>query len=220
MPATCKYYVAKTFAHLAGGLAIASASSQVPLVAYLPKSTAVMITVVVVSVLILVFGVGLLSQLASTSPYKYPLALLITMVFGQMLSSLVYQLDEKDILLDVLTMTTGVFGGMIALGLWDNQHIVGLGGYLAAALLGLIAGYLMLFVLRATKTVSGSQAGTGQTALSGLGVALFAVYTAYDTQLMKARARTCSGSPDYVNEATAFFLDFVNLFTNLANLQR
>lgn len=219
MPATCKHYMAKTFAHLAGGVAIAAASSQVPIVAYLPKSVGMDIAVFIVTAIILFFGIGALIGMSPVSPYKYPVAALMAAFFGQLMSSLVHRLDEKNTLLDVTLMTTGVFAGMVAFGFYDNQNLAGWGGYLAAGLVGLIVGYLILVVLRATKVVSGAQAATGNTVMSGLGVGLFALLTAYDTQKMKERAKACRGVPDYINESVSFFLDFVNLFSNVASLQ-
>jgi FtsH-binding integral membrane protein len=220
MAPTCKYYLAKTFAHLAGALGIAAASSQVPIAAYLPDTVGADIAVFVVTLLILFFGIAFLMNISSVSPFKYPVAIAMAAFFGQLMSSLIHRLDEKNILLDVLVMTTGVFAGMVALGIYDNQNLVGLGGYLMAGLVGLILASLVMILLRASKAVSGKQADIGSKVMSGLGVGLFALITAYDTQQIKERARRCSGVPDYVNESVSFFLDFINLFTNLSNLQR
>lgn len=219
MAPTCKYYLAKTFAHLAGGLGVAAVSSQFPIAAYLPKSVGMGITIFIISIVFLFFGITILTGLSPVSPYKYPLAIAMAVFFGQTMSSLIHRLDEKDILLDVLAMTTGVFTGMVALGFYDTQNLMGLGAYLLAGLLGLLLASILLVVLRATKIISGGQATTTSKALSGVGVGLFALLTAYDTQTMKARARACKGVPDYVNESASFFLDFINLFTNLANLR-
>jgi FtsH-binding integral membrane protein len=143
MAPTCKYYLAKTFAHLAGALGIAAASSQVPIAAYLPDTVGADIAVFVVTLLILFFGITFLMNISSVSPFKYPVAIAMAAFFGQLMSSLIHRLDEKNILLDVLVMTTGVFAGMVALGIYDNQNLVGLGGYLMAGLVGLILASLV-----------------------------------------------------------------------------
>lgn len=219
MAPTCKYYLAKTFAHLAGALSITAVSSQFPIAAYLPKSVGVDIAIFITSMILLFFGIPILIGISPVSPYKYPLAIAMAAFFGQTMSSLIHRLDDKNTLLDVLAMTTGVFAGMVALGLYDNQNIMGLGAYLLAGLVGLLLASLILIILRATKAISGGQAMTGSKALSGVGVGIFALLTAYDTQNMKERARACKGIPDYANESVSFFLDFINLFSNLANLR-
>jgi FtsH-binding integral membrane protein len=52
---------------------------------------------------------------------------------------------------------------------------------------------------------------------------LFTIYIAYDTQIIKEKARTCKShlnrgvQPDYPKDSLGLFLDIINLFTYLAS---
>ena len=55
-------------------------------------------------------------------------------------------------------------------------------------------------------------------------VALFAVFTAYDVQVLRAGAKSCSKmqknlkmDPDYPAESLGLYLDFVSLFIRLGD---
>jgi FtsH-binding integral membrane protein len=135
-------------------------------------------------------------------------------LFGQMLKPLVERLDDRDILFRTLVLTAGVFLGMVAVGFIDNQNLLGLGPYLFGALLGLIVAQI---VLMAAKMTGAKGLQSVESAIPFFGVGLFSLFTAYDTQVLKERARMCRGVPDYVNESVRFLLDFVNLFANVAN---
>lgn len=91
--------------------------------------------------------------------------------------------------------------------------------FLFAGLIGMILAEVVWMILEMSGTVSETTANTGDKVFSWLGVALFALYTAYDTQSIKRRAALCKGQGDYVNESLSLFLDFLNLFTNIASLQ-
>jgi FtsH-binding integral membrane protein len=129
------------------------------------------------------------------------------------------RLDQKDKLAHVFVLTTGVFAGMAALALFGPLNFLGFGMFLFAGLIGMILAEVVWMILEMSGTVSETTANTGDKVFSWLGVALFALYTAYDTQSIKRRAALCKGQGDYVNESLSLFLDFLNLFTNIASLQ-
>jgi len=46
-------------------------------------------------------------------------------------------------------------------------------------------------------------------------VALFSLFAAYDTQVIKVLARKCKKRGDYINASLGLFMDFVSLFQNM-----
>ncbi len=218
MAPTCKYYIAKTFAHLAGGVLVISLGAKstitFDIVKWLelpPVSASIMSLVYVATILILPAA---FMSMSAVNPYKYALAAVWAFLFGQMLKPLVENLDDRDVLFRTLVLTAGVFLGMVAVGFIDKQNLLGLGPYLFGALLGLIVAQIALMAAKMAGT-KGLQ--SLESVIPFFGVGLFSLFTAYDTQMLKERARMCSGVPDYVNESVRFLLDFVNLFTNMAN---
>jgi FtsH-binding integral membrane protein len=148
------------------------------------------------------------------SPLKYAAFVGFAIMIGQSLKPLVEKLQDKQALTRILTLTTGVFIGMMALGFYDRQNILGFGPYLLAGLLGLIVVQVLL-VIFATP----AEKAKAFDWIRAIGVALFAVLTAYDVQIVKAGASGCrvakkaGMAPDYPRESLGLFLDFVNLFS-------
>jgi FtsH-binding integral membrane protein len=218
----CSNYVGKTMAHLAGGLAVAAATSKIPaaetVVEALGGGPAARIGLFI-GYLVALFGlIFALRMVPVGGPAQYALALAFVFLMGQTVKPLLDRLDQKDELARVLTLTTGVFVGMMALAYFGPVRFLGLGGFLFAGLVGLILGEIVWMVLQATDVVTGKTAAVGDKVFSWLGVGLFTLYTAYDTQRIKENAKRCRGRGDYINESLGLFLDFTNLFVNLADL--
>jgi hypothetical protein len=142
-------------------------------------------------------------------------AAILAYVFGQLSGPLVERLDEQNILARTLFLATGVFVGMVAVGIYDKNNMLGFGPYLFGALIGLIIAQLIMVILAATTTIQKEQFFEGRKLLSLFGVALFSLFAAYDTQIVKLHARQCKKRGDYINESLGLFLDFINLFQNI-----
>ena len=153
--------------------------------------------------------------MSSNTPLKYVAAVSFAYLMGQLSGPLVERLDEQNILARTLFLATGVFVGMVLVALYDKNNMLGFGPYLFGALIGLIVAQLILFILTATTTIQKEQYFEGRKLLSFFGVALFSLFTAYDTQVVKLHARQCKKRGDYINESLGLFLDFVNLFQYL-----
>lgn len=164
--------------------------------------------------IILIIGIF---KTAPGSPQKYAFFIAFAVWIGQTLKPLVDRLQARATLGRVLTLTAGVFIGMMAIGFYDRQNLLGFGPYLFAGLIGLILVQLIIYAL-----ASPAEKGVALNWMRFIGIALFAAYTAYDVQLVKAGAAGCRAekragrAPDYPQESLGLFLDFVNLFSRMA----
>jgi FtsH-binding integral membrane protein len=186
--------IGMTYLHLTGALALTAVSSEYPL------SVSPIVSLIeffaIIAIIFLIIP-------AKPGPYKYLLFAAFAILIGQTLAPLVDRLQAKGTLREVLASVAGIFLAMTAVGFIDNQNILGFGPYLFAALVGLVLGRLLLFT-------QGSQADLtkANSLLNLFATGLFAVYVAYDTQLLKQQR-----NKDYINSSMGLFLDIINLFT-------
>jgi FtsH-binding integral membrane protein len=216
MATTCKYFIAKTFAHTAAGIGIAAVSADNPVLFNALKDSLqspgwAALLVFLASFILLWFIPGM----SSNTPLKYVAAVSMAYLIGQLSGPLVERLDEQNILARTLFLATGVFVGMVAVGIYDRNNMLGFGPYLFGALVGLILAQIILIILDNTRAIQKEQYFEGRKLLSFFGVGLFSLLAAYDTQVVKLHARQCKKQGDYINESLGLFLDFVNLFQNL-----
>jgi FtsH-binding integral membrane protein len=216
MATTCKYFIAKTFAHTAAGIGIAAVSADNPVLFNALKDSLqspgwAALLVFLASFILLWFIPGM----SSNTPLKYVADVSMAYLIGQLSGPLVERLDEQNILARTLFLATGVFVGMVAVGIYDKNNLLGFGPYLFGALVGLILAQIILIILDNTRAIQKEQYFEGRKLLSFFGVGLFSLLAAYDTQVVKLHARQCKKQGDYINESLGLFLDFVNLFQNL-----
>jgi len=137
--------------------------------------------------------------------------LLLFTVFSGLSGMLLSNLNSipQSVLNAALLGTIGVFVTTFIMGLAltvAGVDMSWMGGYLLAALLGLlIAQIVMLFF-----TVS----STMHKIILYIGLALFSVYIVYDTNVMLGR----DYQGDYVTGAMDYYLDFINVFVRLVDL--
>jgi FtsH-binding integral membrane protein len=197
------------YAHLAGASAVIAASSKYPLTQnkWWPLISA-----------LLTFPLIFVLVALSPGPLKYIVFAAFCALLGQSLTPLVDRLGEKKVLDDVLAMVVGIFVAMSVAGFADKQNLLGFGGYLMAGLIGLILARLVQIGLE----IFGGE-GERNIALemndwlAMIGTGLFAVFVAYDTQVLKEEARA-KGRKNYVNSSMGLLLDLVNLFANIGDL--
>lgn len=216
MATSCKHFIAKTFAHTAVGVGIAAASAEYPVLFNTLKdslhSSGWAALLIFIASFALIF---VLPALPANTPLKYVAAATFAYLIGQLSGTLVKRLDEQNILARTLFLATGVFVGMVLVGLYDKNNMLGFGPYLLGALIGLIVAQIILFILTVTTAIQKEQYFQGRKLLSFFGVGLFSLFAAYDTQVVKLHARQCKKRGDYVNESLGLFLDFVNLFQDI-----
>ena len=213
---SCKYFFGKVFAHLAGALAISAASAEY---SNLGEQLLGGTSVLVQTLLSLGILLGLLFGTQMTKPggfAKYGFFIAFAFWMGQSLKPYVDRLQDKGTLARVLTLTTGVFAAMTAVGFYDSGNFLGLHTYLIAGLVGLIIAQLLVLLLGTPE-----ERRKGIQWLNLIGVALFSLFTAYDIQVIRVNAKLCrlgkNVQPDYPVESLGIYLDFINLFTNMGN---
>ncbi len=219
---SCKQYVGKTFLHLAGGLGAAAALSRVPaaesVMNAMGNTSAAKIGLFIVYCIVLIGLTFALRAVPVGGPAQYGLALVFVFFISQLLKPLLDRLDQKDQLAHVFVLTAGVFIGMAALAFFGPVNFLGFGMFLFAGLIGMFLGEVVWAILDVTNVIPDTVAKTGNKVFSWIGVALFSLYTAYDTQTIKRNAASCKEKGDYINESLGLFLNFTNLFSNIASL--
>lgn len=216
MATTCNYFIAKTFAHTAVGVGIAAISAENPVLFNALEDSLQSPGWAALLVFIASFAlIWFIPGMSSNTPLKYVAAISFAYLIGQLSGPLVETLYEQNILARTLFLATGVFVGMVAVGLYDKNNMLGFGPYLFGALIGLIVAQIIIIILVDTRTIQKEQYFEGRKLLSFFGVGLFSLFAAYDTQLVKVHARQCKKRGDYINESLGLFLDFVNLFQYL-----
>jgi len=192
-------FIGITYLHLTAALGVTAVSSEHPLT-----------TSPIVGILefVAIFGILELLISAPPGPYKYALFALFCALIGQALAPAVKRAEAKGILREVLASVAGIFIAMSIVGFADNQNFLKFGGYLCAALLGLIIARFALIIMDLADPNSMDFTKTN-TILNWVATILFAVFVAYDTQLLKKKQKK---PYDYVNASIGLFLDIINLF--------
>lgn len=204
-----KYFVPIVYLHLLAGTGATYASSQFPMGSGLVYKIGLF-----VSSFAALFALFALSP----GPLKYLVAALFCALLGQTMTASIENLEHRDLLAKTLVGTLGVFGAMSAIGFYDNQNLLGYGPYLLAALIGLLIARIVSAFFLPPSSGKTTKTTTMHKAFSWIGAALFAAYTAYDTQRMKEDAKS-KKTPDYVNSSLGLYLDFLNLFQSIGSLE-
>jgi FtsH-binding integral membrane protein len=115
----------------------------------------------------------------------------------------------------IFLVTAGMFAGIATYGYLTKRDLTTIGSFASMALFGLVLAMLVnLFFKNAQINMM----------LAGLGVFIFTILTAYDTQKLKwlyqygAQSGTEGESRMAIQGALALYLDFVNLFLELLQL--
>jgi FtsH-binding integral membrane protein len=96
------------------------------------------------------------------------------------------------------------------------MNLLGFGPYLIAGLIGLIIARVAVHALGTPE-----EKAKGVPWLNTIGVALFAVFTAYDIQVLRVFAKRCKTlkkakiEPDYPKQSLNLYLDFIYIFLNM-----
>jgi len=133
--------------------------------------------------------------------------LLYSASLGVTLSSIFYIYTQMSIMITFL-VTAGMFGVMSLYGYMTRSDLTTVGSISFMALIGLIIGMLVNMFLRSSSF---------DYILSGIGVIIFVLLIAYDTQKLKQFARPLIIDQESMAKITIIgslmlYLDFINLF--------
>jgi uncharacterized protein len=133
--------------------------------------------------------------------------LLYSAVLGVTLSSIFYVYTESSILSTFLT-TALMFGAMSAYGYFTKADLTSMGNMSMMVLFGLVIAMVVNMFLKSEQF---------DYILSGIGVVVFVLLTAYDTQKIKQFARPLLVEHEMIGKVTLLgalmlYLDFINLF--------
>jgi len=116
---------------------------------------------------------------------------------------------------EVFLITAGVFGTMSLYGYFTKRDLTTLGQLAVMALLGLVIAMLINLFF---------QNGIANLVLACVGVVVFVLLTAYDTQKLKwmyelGQSEGADGEKkEAINGALTLYLDFINLFLDLLQI--
>ena len=135
------------------------------------------------------------------------LFLLYATMLGITLSSIFYVYTEASILSTFLT-TALMFAAMSMYGYVTKADLTSIGSMSMMVLVGLIIGMFINMFLKSARF---------DYVLSGIGVVVFVLLTAYDTQKIKQMARPMLVEQELIGKITlvcalTLYLDFINLF--------
>lgn len=203
----CEYFIAKTFAHLLGGLVITGVSAENPVFSNIENKPLTNLLIFFVSLLFLYLTLN-----SEPGIYKYLIVSIFCVLLGQGLIGTVKRLNMKGELYEVLFNAALVFSTMTIVGIVDNQNLLAWENYLYACLVVLIVASLISGFLPSKEQKSAGY----NVWLSRFAVVLFAVFIGFDVEVLKENAKRCK-KPDYVNESVNLYLDIINLFNGLAS---
>jgi FtsH-binding integral membrane protein len=211
MSKACPHFLAYTFLHWLVAVILTGAGTQVNLIPVENRGIQFL-------TLIGLFAVVIIQGFLPPGIPKYLLFGTFILLIGQVLRPLEEQLEEKGLLTEVIIMATGVFVSMVALGFYDKFNILPWYWYLFISLIGLLLARLILYGLALTGYYDDKQIRTGSKVISSFAIILFALFTTFDINIIRARAKACRGKPDYVDASMGIFLDYLNLFTSFADI--
>jgi FtsH-binding integral membrane protein len=215
----CKYFIAKTFAHMAGGLAITTLSASHPILynAISTRINPILLIIIWLIVLLLVFYV--LQHMPANTALKYIVAIIAFLLVGQLSGNSFTRLESEDLLYRVFFLTTAVFVALVCVGLYDNQNYLSLQPYLFAVLIGLILAEIVLYLIELFRPFQKKTFLRINTIFSFIFVGIFSLYAVVNMQVLKDNASRCKTNPDFINESLSLFFTYINLFQNIGNIQ-
>lgn len=211
MSKSCPNYIAYTFAHILGAVGLTAAGTQYNIIPTENPGYRILVSLGTIGI---VFIIGFLPP----GVPKYLLFLTFILFLSQILRPLEDRLQEKGLLFEVTIMTLAIFTPMVLLGLYDKLNILNWEIYLLFSLIGLIIARIVLYALALTGQYNDQKISMGSKVLSTFAVGLFALFSTYDVNLIKLKAKRCRSNPDYVDSSLGLFLDLLNLFTSSADI--
>ena len=195
---------------MSGALAITAVTSYfvstIPNIETTLFGSPLLVTLIFIAQLALVIGLSLMIQRLT-----FPMALTMFFVYAISLGvtlSIIFLVYTKASIMQTFVVCSGMFGVMTIYGYLTNADLTKLGNVAMMALWGLIIALLVNLFFRNPLF---------DLIISGAGVLIFTLLTAYDTQKIKRMGEYMLGDQEMMGKvailgALTLYLDFVNLF--------
>ncbi len=195
---------------MSGALAITAVTayfvSTIPNIETTLFGSPLLVTLIFIAQLALVVALGLMIQRLT-----FPMALTMFFVYAISLgitTSVIFLVYTKASIMQTFAVSAGMFGVMTIYGYVTGTDLTKLGNVMMMALWGLIIALIVNLFLRNPMF---------DLLVSGAGVVIFTLLTAYDTQKIKQIGEHMFGEQEMMGKvailgALTLYLDFVNLF--------
>jgi len=202
---------------MCGGLAITA------IVAYLTASTPALVQFIVGNELVfigllvveLIAVIYLATMVHKISAVAASLVFLVYAALNGLTFSVIFLVYDISSIGSVFVITAGLFGAMSLYGYLTKRDLTTIGSFAVMALFGLVLAMLVNLFIQNDLT---------GLILACIGVLVFVILTAYDTQKLKwlyevGRTEGADGEKkEAINGALTLYLDFINLFLDLLRI--
>ena len=199
-------FIRNTFLHLLGGLLTTALSAENPIFGDINKKPMTQFVMIIV-----LLGSLFLVNVTPIGLPKYALYAVMCILLGQNLTALEQRLSVQGTLQWHIFITAGIFIIMAGIGAFDSQNLLEWETYL-----GLTLGTLLISMICSALFFEGDKRNTTSLWINRVAAVLFAMYIGFDVEVLKANAKL-GGTPDYIKESIALYLDVINLFTGISN---
>jgi hypothetical protein len=192
--------MAYTYLHLFLAALSSVAAAQLDLVKRAGINTDDVLTDIVLFIASL--GLFVIIYYMSPGPLKYVAFVVFIVVINTLLRKAFNRFGTNSLLINILTSMTSVYLALAAAALWDIDNYLHVGGYLMVSIIGLVLaqlGYSVAMVIGSPKKEEGLNYY-----ICLAGTTIFALYTGYSAESIRAEAKKCKGNYDYINQALGF----------------
>lgn len=204
-----KVYMWMMFGLLAtGGVAYYVTTSQQVLYMLFGRGSAPFLILAVIEIGIVIY---LSAKIATLNPTTASALFFVYAILNGLTLAPIFLVYTQESISSAFFTTAGMFGAMSVYGTITKRDLSGMRSFLMMGLIGLIvAGLINMFVGNSKADL----------VISIMGVLIFTLLTAYDTQKIRRLASEVSGGEDLrsnlaVLGALTLYLDFVNMFLYL-----
>ncbi len=195
---------------MSGALALTGVTayyiSRIPNIATTLFGSPILVTLIIVGQFALVISLS-----AMIEKLTFPMALTMFLVYSisvGVTSSIIFMVYTQGSIVQTFAVTSGMFGVMCIYGYLTRADLTRLGNVLMMALWGMIIAMLVNLFLQNPMI---------DLVYSAIGVVVFTLLAAYDTQKIKQMGQYMSGDSQMMSKvavlgALTLYLDFINLF--------
>jgi len=195
------YFLAITYAHLIATGLISIISAKLNLVGLLSLDKHDLKS----SIMLLVMSIVLLYLILNQKPgiIKYCLYFAFIVSITSLIREITNRFNSQDIYIDILTILSSIFFGLMVLTIYDKHHDFSFVIYLSVALISMIIARFGINITVFLKSDNQPISGMRQI-ISVIITFILSIYIAYDTNKLKKLADK-PGPPDYIQNAVSLY---------------